>query len=128
MARCIIVEDHGDTRAGYAEFLSAFGFDVRTAADADELRTLLDSWMPDAIVLDLQLPRTDGWQLTREIKSNPRTRHIVIIVVSACVMPAERAAAEAAGSDAFIGKPCDPMLIVEELTRRTTGGSPQPDR
>jgi hypothetical protein len=44
------------------------------------------------------------------------------------VMPAERAAAEAAGSDAFIGKPCDPMLIVEELTRRTTGGSPQPDR
>ena len=119
MARCIIVDDHGDTRAGYAEFLGAFGFDVRTAADADELRRLLDEWLPDAIVLDLQLPRTDGWQLTREIKTNPRTRHIAIIVVSACVLPAERAAAEAAGSDAFIAKPCDPMLIVEELTRRT---------
>ena len=127
MARCIIVDDHGDTRAGYAEFLSAFGFDVRTAADGDELRRLLVDWIPDAIVLDLQLPRTDGWQLTREIKANPRTRDIAIIVVSACVMPAERAAAEAAGSDAFIGKPCDPMLIVEELTRRT-GGTPLPDR
>jgi two-component system, cell cycle response regulator DivK len=119
MARCIIVDDHGDTRAGYAEFLSAFGFEVRTAADADELRGVLRDWMPDAIVLDLQLPRTDGWELTREIKGDPRTRHIAIVVVSACVLPAERAAAEEAGCDAFINKPCDPMWIVEELRRRT---------
>lgn len=120
MARCIIVDDHGDTRAGYAEFLSAFGFEVRTAADADELRRVLRDWSPEAIVLDLQLPRTDGWQLTREIKSDPQTRHIAIVVVSACVLPAERAAAEEAGCDAFINKPCDPMWIVEELRRRTT--------
>jgi two-component system, cell cycle response regulator DivK len=118
MPRCIIVDDHGDTRAGYAEFLTAFGFEVRTAADAEELRRLLDVWIPDAIVLDLQLPRTDGWQLTREIKADPRTRDVAIVVVSACVMPADRAAAEAAGSDAFISKPCDPMLIVDELMRQ----------
>jgi two-component system cell cycle response regulator DivK len=120
MARCIIVDDHGDTRAGYAEFLSAFGFEVRTAADADELRGVLQDWQPDAIVLDLQLPRTDGWELTREIKSDPRTRQIAIVVVSACVLPAERAAAEEAGCDAFINKPCDPMWIVDELRRQTT--------
>ena len=130
MPRCIIVDDHGDTRVGYAEFLSAFGFDVKTAADAEELRRLLAEWLPDAIVLDLQLPRTDGWQLTREIKRDPRTRDIAIVVVSACVMPAERAGAEAAGCDAFISKPCDPMLIVEELTRRTgsrtADGRPRP--
>jgi CheY-like chemotaxis protein len=119
MPRCIIVDDHGDTRAGYAEFLNTFGFEVRTAADGDELHTLLKAWLPDAIVLDLQLPRTDGWQLTREIKADPRTRHIVVVVVSACVMPSERAAAEAAGCDTFIGKPCDPMLIIDELIRRT---------
>jgi CheY-like chemotaxis protein len=116
--RCIIVDDHGDTRAGYAEFLSAFGFEVRTAADADELRLLLEDWMPDAIVLDLQLPRTDGWQLTRELKGDPRTRGIAIVVVSACVMPAERAAAHEAGCDAFINKPVDPMVILEELKSR----------
>lgn len=119
MPSCIIVDDHGDTRAGYAEFLSSFGFQVRTAADGEELRSVLREWLPDAIVLDLQLPRVDGWELTREIKNDPRTRHIVIVVVSACVLPAERAAAEAAGSDAFIGKPCDPMTIIEELQRRT---------
>jgi CheY-like chemotaxis protein len=118
MLRCIIVDDHGDTRAGYAEFLTAFGHEVRTAADGDELRALLRDWAPDAIVLDLQLPRTDGWELTTEIKSNPETRHIAVLVVSACVMPSEREAAEAAGCDAFISKPCDPMTIVHELSRR----------
>ena len=46
----------------------------RTAADAEELRAVLRDWLPDAIVLDLQLPRTDGWELTREIKADPRTR------------------------------------------------------
>jgi two-component system, cell cycle response regulator DivK len=118
MARCIIVEDHGDTRAGYAEFLTAFGFDVRAAADADELRAILQDWLPDAIVMDLQLPRTDGWELTREIKRDTRTRHIPIVIVSACVLPAEQAAAEAAGCDAFITKPCNPTTILEELRRR----------
>jgi two-component system, cell cycle response regulator DivK len=118
--RCVIVDDHGDTRVGYAEFLSAFGFDVRTAADADELRVILKEWVPDAIVLDLQLPRTDGWQLTREIKGDPRTNQVVVVVVTACVMPAERAAAEAAGCDSFITKPVDPNVILEEL-RRLTG-------
>jgi CheY-like chemotaxis protein len=121
--RCIIVDDHSDTRQAYAEFLSAFGFEVRTAADAEELRPVLREWLPDAIVLDLQLPRTDGWQLTREIRADPRTHDVVIIVVSACVMPAERAAAEAAGCDAFINKPVDPIVIVNELTRRTGADS-----
>jgi two-component system, cell cycle response regulator DivK len=123
MSRCIIVDDHGDTRAGYAEFLSAFGFEVRTAGEADELRGILGEWMPDAIVLDLQLPRTDGWQLTREIKKDPLTKRIAVIVVSACVLPAERAAAYEAGCDAFINKPCDPMVILEELRRRVPASS-----
>jgi CheY-like chemotaxis protein len=115
----IIVDDHGDTRAGYSEFLGAFGFDVRAGGDAEQLREMMHDALPDAIVLDLQLPRTDGWQLTREIKENSKTSHIAVIVVSACVMPAEREAAQAAGCDVFIAKPCDPMQIVNELRRLT---------
>ncbi len=122
--RVIIVDDHGDTRAGYAEFLGAFGFEVRAGGDAEQLRAMMHDGLPDAIVLDLQLPRTDGWQLTREIKENSKTRHIAVIVVSACVMPAEREAAQAAGCDVFIAKPCDPMDILNELRRLT--GAPLP--
>jgi CheY-like chemotaxis protein len=123
MPRCVIVDDHGDTRRGYAEFFFSFGFDVRTAADADELRSVLREWLPDAIVLDLRLPRTDGWELTREIKGDPRTRTIAIVVVTACVLPTERAAAEDAGCDVFITKPVDPMVILEELRRHTPNAS-----
>jgi CheY-like chemotaxis protein len=123
MPRCVIVDDHGDTRRGYAEFFSSFGFDVRTAADADELRSVLREWLPDAIVLDLRLPRTDGWELTREIKGDPRTRTIAIVVVTACVLPTERAAAEDAGCDVFITKPVDPMVILEELRRHMPNAS-----
>ena len=115
--RIIIVDDHGDTRLGYAEFLTAFGFEVRAAGDAEQLRALMHEALPDAIVLDLQLPRTDGWELTREIKQDPERRHIAVVVVSACVMPAEREAAQQAGCDAFIPKPCDPLEIVAELRR-----------
>lgn len=117
MARCIIVDDHGDTRQGYAEFLAAFDFEVRTASDAEELRSILDGWAPDAIVLDLQLPRTDGWALMRELKADARTRPIPIIVVSACVLAADRAAAEAAGCEVFITKPVDPVVILDALRR-----------
>ena len=124
LMRVIIVDDHGDTRAGYAEFLNVFGFDVRAGGDAEQLRAMMRDALPDAIVLDLQLPRTDGWQLTREIKENSKTRHIAVIVVSACVMPAEREAAHAAGCDVFIAKPCDPMDIVNELRRLTRAPSP----
>lgn len=123
MPRCIIVDDHGDTRLGYAEFMAAFGVDVRTAADAEELRAVLADWVPDAIVLDLQLPRTDGWELTRELKADPRTRAVAIIVVSACVMPSERAAAKAAGCNAFLNKPVDPMMILEEMRRQVAAPS-----
>jgi CheY-like chemotaxis protein len=117
MLRCIIVEDHSDTRAGYAEYLEVCGIQAWTAADAEGLRECLSSDLPDAIVLDLQLPRTDGWQLMRELKADDRTKSIPIIVVSACVMPAERAAAEEAGCDAFLMKPVDPAEIVEAIHR-----------
>lgn len=118
MPRCLIVDDHGDTREGYAEFLRALDFEVRTAADGEQLHVILDEWVPDVILMDLQLPRTDGWTLIRELKSAPRTRQIVIVVVSACVMPSEQQAAMDAGSDVFISKPCDPMTIVETLRAR----------
>jgi CheY-like chemotaxis protein len=117
MLRCLIVEDHSDTRAGYAEYLEVCGIQAWTAADAEGLRERLASELPDAIVLDLQLPRTDGWQLMRELKADERTRSIPIIVVSACVMPAERAAAEEAGCDEFLMKPVDPAEIVEAIHR-----------
>lgn len=117
MALCFVVDDHVDTREGFAEYLRESGFDVRTAADAGELRSLLDAAIPAAVLMDVQMPRVDGWTLTREIKANARTRNVCVLVVSASVNDGFRRAADAAGADALIGKPCDPQRIVSELSR-----------
>jgi CheY-like chemotaxis protein len=117
MALCYIVDDHIDTREGFAEYLRWQGFDVRTASSANEFRELIAEGLPGAIVMDLVLPGTDGFALTREIKANPRTRAVPVLVVSASVRPQDRESAEQAGSDAFLPKPCDPQVIVSELHR-----------
>ena len=117
MSLCFVVDDHVDTREGFAEYLRQSGFDVQTAADAVELRCLLAEATPAAVLMDVQMPRVDGWTLTREIKANERTRGVRVVVVSASVGEGFRRAADAAGADALISKPCDPHLIVAELTR-----------
>ena len=117
MPLCFVVDDHVDTREGFAEYLRQSGFDVETAADAGELRSLLAEMTPAAVLMDVQMPRVDGWTLTREIKANERTRDVRVVVVSAAVGDSLQCAADAAGADALIGKPCDPQQIVTELTR-----------
>ena len=124
MPLCFIVDDHGDTRDGFAEYLRDWGFDVRTAGDAVELRSLLTTATPAAILMDVHMPQVDGWTLTREIKANPRTRRVRVLVVSASVRNEDRVAAEESGADSFIGKPCDPQLIVSELTRLLSYNTP----
>lgn len=117
MPLCYIVEDHSDTREGYAEYLKECGFDVRTASGADEFRALVEQAVPEAIVMDLALPDTDGFALTREVRSNPRTREVPVLAVSASVRAEDRASAQGAGCNAFLAKPCDPETIVAELHR-----------
>lgn len=117
MPSCLIIEDHADTREGFAEFLAFAGFEVMTAADGAGMWRMLDERVPDAIVMDLHLPKTDGWSLIRALRKSVRTRHTPLLVVSAAVRDGERQEAERAGCDAFIGKPCNPELIVSELTR-----------
>ena len=117
MALCFVVDDHVDTREGFAEYLRESGFDVQTAADAGELRSLLEAATPAAVLMDVQMPRVDGWTLTREIKANARTRNVRVLVVSASVNDGFRRIADASGADALIGKPCDPQRIVSELSR-----------
>lgn len=121
MPLCIVVEDHGDTREGYVEFLGMSGMNVLSAANADELRALLATHTPDVIVMDLHLPKVDGWTLIREVKSAEKTRNVPVLVVSAYVRPVDRDDALAAGCDAFIPKPCDPSDVLAELRRLIAG-------
>ena len=117
MPLCVIVDDHDDTREGFAEYLQVNGFDVLSANGAKEFERLVESKAPDAIVLDLQLPDVNGWELATRIRANPRLREVPLVAFSACVMATERERADQAGFDLFLGKPCDPETILGELRR-----------
>nr|BCX00486.1 MAG: response regulator [Bacteroidota bacterium] len=88
------------------------GFTVLLAADGAEGVMLARRERPDLVLMDLSLPIMDGWEATRQLKSDPETAHIPIVALSAHVLPAERERARAVGADAYATKPIDlPELL-----------------
>jgi two-component system, cell cycle response regulator DivK len=87
--------------------LTAEGHDARTAPDAEQAIELLETFRPRLILMDIQLPGMDGLELTRLLKANPATSHIVIVALTAYAMRGDEATARTAGCDGYIAKPID---------------------
>lgn len=104
--------------------LTTEGYEVRTASDAEEALSVLSGFRPRLILMDLQLPGMDGFELTRRLKADPATRDTVILAVTAYAMKGDSEKALAAGCDGYVAKPVDtralPGLVAEHL-RRTSG-------
>jgi CheY-like chemotaxis protein len=127
----LVVEDDRDNREGCVEFLRFSGFDVVSAADGEEALGTALSAPPDVVVIDLRLPRMSGYEVTRRLKTDRRTRDVPILAVSACVMPEDRRRAHEAGCDGFVCKPCDPSALVgaiRALLPTLEGGAPRTRR
>jgi two-component system response regulator MprA len=90
----LVVDDHADLRQAMAYALEAFGYDVVTAADGDEaLDHLRRGPLPSLIVLDLEMPRKDGWAFRSEQTRDPRLAAIPTIISSADGSLTQKAAA-----------------------------------
>jgi CheY-like chemotaxis protein len=113
----LVVEDFDDAREMYRDYLEFAGFRVETARDGREAIDKAHALQPDLILMDLSLPGVDGWEATRLLKSDPATRHLVIVALSAHALAAEGERARVAGCDGFIAKPCLPPDLVTEITR-----------
>jgi two-component system cell cycle response regulator DivK len=118
----LIVDDFEDNRAMYAEYLTYSGYEVEQAADGQEAVQMTQRLLPDVVVMDLSLPILDGWEATRRVKADARTRNIPIIALSGHALARHSRGAREAGCDAFLAKPCLPETLVEkiqELIRQT---------
>jgi CheY-like chemotaxis protein len=118
----LIVDDFEDNRAMYAEYLTYSGYEVEQAADGQEAVHMTQRLLPDVVVMDLSLPILDGWEATRRVKADARTRNIPIIALSGHALARHSRGAREAGCDAFLAKPCLPETLVEkiqELIRQT---------
>jgi CheY-like chemotaxis protein len=91
------------------------GFEVRTASSAADALNVLRTYAPHAILMDLQLPDMDGFQLTRILKGDPATSGIVIVALTAYAMKGDERRAYDAGCDGYIAKPIDTRTLASRL-------------
>jgi len=97
-------------------------FEVVTAEDGERGCAMALSERPDIILMDLEMPRVDGWEATRRLKADPQTRGIPIIALSAHALAGEREKALAAGCDEFDTKPIEFERLVATLRRVLAAG------
>ncbi len=111
----LIVDDFEDNREMYAEFLTYSGYRVLEAANGAEAIAKTQEQMPDLVVMDLSLPVLDGWEATRRLKLDPRTRHIPVLALTGHVLEGHTHGAREAGCDGFLAKPCLPEKLLESV-------------
>ena len=120
--RILVVEDVPVVLAVLRMRLEAEGFAVLTARDGVEALEEARASHPDLLLLDLMLPRLSGERVCQELRADPRTRALPIVVLSARVGETERLRALAAGADAFMTKPYEANRLVAEIRSRLVGG------
>jgi len=118
--RILIVEDEPDLRRSLAQALREEGYAVDTASDGEDGLYKAESWEYDAILLDVMLPKMDGWQVLRRLREKKRTP---VLMLTARDRTADRVKGLDTGADDYVVKPFDlPELLarMRALIRRTT--------
>lgn len=114
MAKILLVEDNETNSEMLTRRLLKKNYEVIHAKDGEEGLAKAENEEPDLILMDLSLPRMDGWEASRRIKANPKTKNIPIIALTAHAMVGDRDKALAAGCDDYDTKPIEfPRLITK---------------
>lgn len=122
----LIADDNRDTREMYELYLSTVGYNVETAADGHEAVIKTQALRPSLIVMDLHMPRVDGWAAMRRVRSDPSMQSIPIIVLTGHEFKAYlREAALSEGAVSYLMKPCLPEHLAREIAARL---KTRPDR
>ena len=115
VTKVLYIEDNDDNV--YMLKMLLGDFEVLTAEDGEKGCEMAAAERPDIILMDLEMPVVDGWEATRRLKGNPKTREIPIVALSAHALAGEREKALAAGCDEFDTKPIDFDRLVATLRR-----------
>lgn len=113
----LVVEDNETNQMLTMAVLERDGYRVVLAGSAGEARSRLDAAHPDLILMDVQLPGEDGLMFTRELKTDPATRSIPVVAMTAHAMHGDAELALQAGCSGYIAKPIDTRALAEQLRR-----------
>ena len=119
--RILVVDDNPINLKLVHVLLSVEGYDVRAAASAEEVWPLLESFGPQLVLMDIQLPGTDGLEIVRQMKANASSCRIPVLAITAYAMHGDAERAREAGCHACIVKPINTrtlcQTIAEHLSR-----------
>jgi len=113
--RILVVEDYLDTREMYVEFLALNGYDVIAAEDGLEALRIAQALRPDVVVLDIALPRMDGFSVLRRMRADPKLREVPVLTLSASVEEDYEDSALKAGATKALRKPCLPDELLAAI-------------
>jgi chemosensory pili system protein ChpA (sensor histidine kinase/response regulator) len=112
----MVVDDSLTVRKITSRLLEREGYQVVTAKDGLDALQLLRESLPAVMLVDIEMPRMDGFDLTRNVRGDPRTRHIPIIMISSRTADKHRSQAAALGVNAFLGKPYHEAELLQQIT------------
>ena len=115
MATILLVEDNEANRDMLSRRLERRGYAVTIATDGRDGIEAARRGLPDLVIMDMNLPEIDGWQATRHLKSEPVTRHIPIIALTAHAMSSDRQRALEAGCDDYDTKPVEMARLLTKI-------------
>ncbi|HEX4834667.1 MAG TPA: response regulator [Trebonia sp.] len=119
----LVVDDDEVIRQLIAVNLTLEGFDVATAVDGQDCLDKVAAIAPDVITLDVMMPRLDGWETAVQLRKNPDTAHIRVVLITARAQEYDIARGAKVGADAYLTKPFDPGEMIR-VVRELAGGQP----
>jgi CheY-like chemotaxis protein len=115
--KVLVVEDDDVIRQLITVNLELEGFDVVTAVDGQDALDKVLEVKPDVITLDVMMPRLDGWETATQLRANPDTAHIKVVLLSARAQETDLQHGERIGVDAYLTKPFDPDELIDTVKR-----------
>jgi CheY-like chemotaxis protein len=113
--RILLVDDEPSILEMFATYLQFCGFEVIKAEDGEQALRLIRDTQPQVIVLDIKMPRMDGWEACRRIKADPKTCGIPVIFLTAYDQIQDRQNARQLGVQGYVTKPCEPSVLVQAI-------------
>ncbi len=117
--KALVVDDSLSARRATAQFMKDSGFDVRTAIDGLEAAAMLHNWKPDILLVDMEMPRMNGLELTAHMRAQAATATIPIIMITSRSTEKHRRQAESAGVNIYLTKPFGEEQLLRHVTELT---------
>jgi two-component system, cell cycle response regulator DivK len=113
--RILVVEDQPDNRQIIRDMLAGTDYEITEAEDGEQALAAVAQERPDLILMGIQLPIMDGYEVTRQIKTNPALRSIPIIAVTSRALNGEEQTARSAGCDDYVPEPYSPRQVLTKI-------------